>query len=376
MQHEAESPRGRIALIEGVLRGDLAVTPALTSHLENCLECRACERVCPAGVQYGALLAGSRDTWTLRAPLASRWVRWGLRSLTQRTPRRRLANLARWYQRLGLQRAARMSGILRLLGVEVADALLAAPLSPLPSWQSYYPPQASSRGDVALFLGCVNEAVDAATLQDAIAVLTCLGYGVHVPLQQSCCGALHAHLGDDPTARALINHNALVFSNVSVQAILTVASGCGAHLYEQGKTFAAPIQDICAFLAAQSWPDGVVPAPWSGGTILVHDPCTLTNVQRTPQAVYTLLQRIPGMTVYPLPGNAQCCGAAGSYMLTHVELAAQLRAPKLAAVIERAPAYVVSSNIGCALHLSAGLRAQHSSVTVCHPVSLLARQLR
>ena len=55
-----------------------AAAPAFRLHIDRCLGCRACETVCPSGVQYGALLELARDEaaraggvpWYVRAMLA------------------------------------------------------------------------------------------------------------------------------------------------------------------------------------------------------------------------------------------------------------------------------------------------------------------
>ncbi|MGB1427236.1 MAG: 4Fe-4S dicluster domain-containing protein, partial [Cycloclasticus sp.] len=47
-QNENESPRGRLALIQGWSEGQLELSDTLTQHIDNCLTCRACEKMCPA----------------------------------------------------------------------------------------------------------------------------------------------------------------------------------------------------------------------------------------------------------------------------------------------------------------------------------------
>src|SRR5690242_14914926 len=89
---EADSPRGRIELMRGLERGDIAATdPALLFHLDRCLGCRGCEPVCPSGVQYGHGLEAARARitaergvsrlgrvalWTLTTPGVSGAVYW------------------------------------------------------------------------------------------------------------------------------------------------------------------------------------------------------------------------------------------------------------------------------------------------------------
>src|SRR5438270_692430 len=54
---ENDGPRGRLYLMRAVEEGRLGVeSRSFTRHIERCLGCRACESVCPSGVEYGQLL--------------------------------------------------------------------------------------------------------------------------------------------------------------------------------------------------------------------------------------------------------------------------------------------------------------------------------
>ncbi|WP_225578433.1 (Fe-S)-binding protein [Rhodanobacter sp. 7MK24] len=101
--------------------------------------------------------------------------------------------------------------------------------------------------------------------------------------------------------------------------------------------------------------------------VAVHLPRTQANVAHGETAMLQLLRRVPQLEVTSLPRPPSCCGAAGSHLLEFPERAAQLREAALA------PARLLSSNIGCRLHLAAGDDATHS--TTQHPLSLLAQQL-
>src|SRR5713226_8433412 len=57
---ELESPRGRIALIRAVNEGRAPLSETLIGHLDLCLQCRACEAVCPSGVPYGRIIESAR----------------------------------------------------------------------------------------------------------------------------------------------------------------------------------------------------------------------------------------------------------------------------------------------------------------------------
>ncbi len=389
-QNEGESPRGRIALIEGLANGQLGLTPRLEAHLDSCLTCRACENVCPSEVRYGTIIdAGRALVAAQHSPSAHEKL---LNSLITHKPLLRLgARLLRFYQRSGLRSLVRGSGLLKLAGeltgpmknLPRLDALL-PPIPPVRIWQEYYPALgADKRGDVALFTGCIASVMDTEILNAAIRLLTACGYGVHVPRTQGCCGALHMHSGAVRQAHALAMQNLYAFTELKIDAIISTASGCGAPLSEyykfdandeRLKKFSENIHDISEFLASIPWPENIIFAPLEQ-RVAVHESCSLRNVLHQHTHAYTLLRKIPDIDVVALPGNARCCGAAGAYMITQPIMADALRKDKLAALESSAGTLLVTSNIGCALHIAAGLREAGQHIEVIHPVTLLARQL-
>jgi len=376
---ENESPRGRIQLMRAMAAGQLPVSGPLVSHIDRCLSCRRCESVCPAEVPYGRLLDSGRALITANrrsSPLARATWRYFGRALIDR-PRRIdfMAWSAYFADITGLRRIARATGLLRLLKIARLERMM--PATPRPrSWRTRYPATHPRKGSVQLFLGCVARVMDSAAIDAAISVLTRIGYDVVIPPQQNCCGALHLHGGDTDSARQAIAGNVTAF-NENDDPIITLASGCGATLIEYGeivttpaaRDFAKRVAEFSEFVAAQDWPlTGELKA-----SVAVHEPCTLRNVMKTQSAAYRLLQRINGLSVVPLAGNDTCCGAAGTYFITQPEISDFLLNQKIAAITDSQPQYVVTSNIGCALHLRGGVDGMGNPPRVLHPAQLLAQ---
>jgi len=352
-QSEADSPRGRILLTQAVLQGILPINERYMAHMDLCLTCRACERACPNHVPYGAIADHARVM---------------IHKQRKPTLLQRLAAKV-----LGSPLLLRLGGYtLRFAQVLKLNQLIKA----LPTasrqyhWKAAYPVQ-SARGDVALFLGCVSNVLDGEALAAAIFVLNRLGYTVHVPAKQTCCGGLHRQSGDCNGADALDARNHAAFAAVGDMPLLVLASGCGARLLE---TMPEQVQDINAFLLGSAGWENVALQPLHK-KVAVHEPCTLRNVLKAGGVQQALLQRIPGIKLVTLPGNAQCCGGAGSYMLTQPEMANNLRDDKTAELQACAPDIMVTANIGCALHIARGLKEAEVDINVMHPVALLAQQM-
>ena len=69
-----------------------------------------------------------------------------------------------------------------------------------------------------------------------------------------CCGALDLHAGDKRNADKLFQTNLEAFNHDQLDAILSIASGCGAMLKEylnlgdKGAEFSSKVRDINQFL--------------------------------------------------------------------------------------------------------------------------------
>ena len=239
---ETESPRGRIALMKAVNEGRLGISQRMVSHWDLCLQCRACEAVCPSGVPYGRLMESTRaqvlkhrkESWRLRLVKALL-----LRGALPHPGRlRAFATLLWLYQRWGFQSVLRKSHLLNLLPGKVTEMEAGLPALSRPFFAptpSVYPARGTERVVVGLLSGCVMPLVQGPTMEATVRVLTANSCTVAVPVGQGCCGALNLHSGDLDMARRMARRNIDVFLNADVEVVVVASAGCGSAMKEYGE---------------------------------------------------------------------------------------------------------------------------------------------
>jgi len=342
---ENESPRGRIALTEGLLSGHLEADDPLRRHIDHCLLCRNCERHCPSGVRFSRILD------VARAELGSN------------------TGLARWLDNPLASSAARIAAGIPLPG-SLGRLARALPHSATGPACGTHEPRSSPRGRIGLLLGCVTQHQQAGALNAAVTLLNALSYTVEIPEGQGCCGALAAHQGNPQLAARQVTANREAFGKAD--RILAIASACALQMREtMAETHP---MDIVTFLADELTESNLRFQP-PEGAVSLHVPCTLHNGLRETESLIRLLKVLPESQPTLIGEAGDCCGAGGTHLLTQREQAEQLRKPFLEKLLELAPRYLLTTNIGCALHLAEGALKAGIKVEVLHPTELLARCL-
>ncbi len=388
---EADSPRGRIRQIVLVDQGRLPLGDSFVKHIDQCLDCRACETACPSGVEYGKLVEAARAQieQNYRRPLFSRLARdFVFRGLLPYP--KRIAALARLlyvYQRSGLQSLARATGILRLFGLAEREKLL-PPIDReffFSKLGRTYPAVGRRRARVALFAGCVAQVSFSALHEATIRVLTANGCEVVVPAGQTCCGALAAHAGVRDVARSLARINLDIFLDGEFDAVITNAAGCGSTLKEYEQLFSAgteehdkaqafrrKMRDVTEFLADLGLSAPLATTPMR---VTYQDSCHLLHGQKIREAPRKLLRAIPGLELVEMPMADYCCGSAGSYNVTETETSLELLAEKMKHARATNAPVIVTANPGCLLQMRAGAEIHSTGQEVVHVMELLDRAL-
>jgi glycolate dehydrogenase iron-sulfur subunit len=389
---ENDSPRGRIYLMRAVEEGRLPKTSrSFHTHIDRCLGCRACEAVCPAGVEYGQLLEAARYEVLQSKPkrgAAYRLLRFALRHIWLQPKRLKAAfAFARVLRDSGLVNLLLLTGVPRELSsrFEFGLALLdgsrdfsgAEDRSPSDNISSQKKP---SREEVFLFKACVTEGLFQRVNQATERVLKANGCESKQPQNQNCCGALHAHAGDLDGARVLARRNIDAFRNERTP-IITNAGGCGAmlasyaHLLSEDPEYAAParefsarVRDIGQHLEAIGFRNGTS----IGFERTTYDAsCHLLHGQGAAAASQQMLWAIPELNLALLKDSDVCCGGAGVYNLLEPDLSHEVLKEKLRNIKASGAEVLTTGNAGCQMQIAAGARLAGIPLRVCHPVELL-----
>lgn len=382
---ETESPRGRLYLMRALAEGRVDATPNAIGHLDQCLQCRNCEAVCPSGVPYGRIMEGARAE-VLRsedAPLAWRLRALFLREVIAKPSRLRLfASALRLYQGSGLRSLAETVPGLR------DRAALAPTIGARPFTRTglIAAPAGKPLRRVAFLTGCIMPLAYGRVHRATLRVLARNGCEVVAPPAQVCCGALHAHNGDRYTARRLARRNIDAFLAEEIDAIVVNSAGCGSAMKEYGgllagdrryakraERFSHLVKDIHEFLL------GIPLEPPAGRLdidVTYQDSCHLAHAQRLARTPRDIMALIPGLRLVEMDHADRCCGSAGVYSLTQPEMSLQLLDGKMGDILRTGARAVATANPGCMAQLEAGLHRHDIPGRVVHVMELLDEAYR
>jgi len=397
---ERHSPRGRIALMRAVADGELPLDRTFAAEMNYCLGCLACTTACPADVDYATLFEAARAQAESDGVLATP-PRTALRWLTMRLlftqPRLlRLVGRLLWlYQASGLQAFARRRRLTRLLPRRLRE------LEPLtPAIRRHFSPALIApfeqprvgpvRHRVLVLTGCMQDLMFSEINRATVDVLLENGCAVHTPPVQFCCGSLHAHNGDHPTAVLLARRQLDALNPLAYDAIVSNAGGCGSHLRhydrlladdppyaKRARAWSARVRDIHEWLAEIGFR---APRPPAGGavreSVTYHESCHLCHGQKVSRQPRQILRALPGVELRECAESSWCCGSAGIYNLVQPATAGWLLERKLAHLSATGASTIATANPGCHLQLANGLQAAGKPARVVHPIVLLAEAYR
>lgn len=360
-QIESESPRGRIALVRALYEEKITVNKTVHDHLHQCLSCMNCQHVCPANVDYEKIIDAGRAKTAIETT--------GIKSLQQSFILLILSNsiLRRFFKIL--ISASRSVGLLKLFSSTRLIRLLPNDRRTFSTTDS-----CTTGPKVVVIQSCANDLVSDPTNAAAISLLSKLGCKIVQQDKVYCCGALHQHSGKLETAKKIKYEFINAYRNKNFDFITTIATGCGAQIKHYGNELNSKVVDINELLLMRLKEVDVAFKPLAK-KVFIHKPCTQKQVTAQADVIERLLANIPDVKLTDFHDQTGCCGAGGLNSILHTNLANSLIDNKVKELKISENSLLVSSNIGCAMHIQARLKQENIPVQVCHPVTLLAQQM-
>lgn len=387
---EADVARGKLALLDGLMKEMFDDPRGVSDRLNKCLLCGSCAANCPSGVNVLEIFMKARAILTGYMGLspAKRLV---LRGLVARPEL--FDKAAEW--------GARFQGLFARPVNEVVGTSCARVASPLlgnrhfrglaarpfhAETPSLDTPAGPSGVRAAFFPGCLLDKIFPHIARAVIKVLDHHGVGVFMPEGQACCGIPAVSAGDMKTFRSVVRHNLDRFERGGFDQLVTACATCTATIGEvwpalldgelgrRAERLAAKTTDINAFLVNTL---GVAPATPSDDarTVTYHDPCHLKKSLGVVAEPRTVLQATPDVRLAEMPESDWCCGMGGSFNLQYYDISSQIGQKKRDHIAAAAPAAVATGCPACMLQISDMLSRAGDRIAVHHPVELYAESL-
>ncbi|NEO31366.1 MAG: 4Fe-4S dicluster domain-containing protein [Symploca sp. SIO3C6] len=393
---EMDSPRGRIYLMNAINKGEAPLVEATTQHFDSCLGCLACVTTCPSGVQYDKLISATRHQVERNQPrtLPEQIIRSLIFNLFPYPGRLRpLLTPLYFYQKLGLQKLVRATGLLKQVFPRLAAMDSILPSITLDAFRDklpeVIPAQGKKRYRVGMIIGCVQRLFFSPVNAATVRVLTANGCEVVIPKTQGCCAALPEHQGQTKQAKIMARQMIDSFEGTGVEAVIINAAGCGHTLKEYGhilkddpeyrekaQKFADTVKDVQEFLSEVGLTVKLSPLKDEPLTMVYQDACHLLHGQKISVQPRQLLRQIPGVQLREPLDAALCCGSAGVYNMLQPEVADELGQQKVENLLNTGAELIASANPGCSLQIKKHLQLRGKETTLMHPMELLDYSIR
>ena len=388
VRREPAVARGKVALAQAILNGEIEPDEDVARQLDLCLTCTACVDACPSGIRIDDIILAARAEVVRRRGLSP-----AAAAVFAAVKRPRLLDA-------GAAAAARLQGLVFGAGPEAG---LGVPRLPLPLVGRAVLPKLPDRplrqadgsagtmsaaaGRVAFYPGCMITYVYPEIGRALVSALRTADVEVALPDGNHCCGVPMLMHGDMETAGELARTLVASLEDLEGEAVLTACPTCGSALKHfipqllaadpawapRAERLAARALDATEYLVERLELPAALSA--AGRTATYHDPCHLARGQGVRSQPRELIRRVAGLDLVELASAEVCCGGAGSFLLTHAPLAEKIGARKSAEIAAAGADLVVTSCPGCRMQLTDSLRRRGRPQRVCHTVEVVAEAL-
>ncbi|MEZ4601421.1 MAG: (Fe-S)-binding protein [Syntrophotaleaceae bacterium] len=382
---EATVARGKVALAEALLDGELGPDGKLGESISKCLLCGKCVQNCPNQVPVDDIMLAARREIAKRKGL-SLFGR-GISTVLKRPLLMKLlARAGALFSPLLFKKIQRQSGLRLRFPAPFITRDRSLPEFTGKPFRDRHPEFLAGAPDrplVTFFTGCMINHIYPEIGESALQALRHLGMNVLIPKDQGCCGLPALCSGDGATAEKLALRNLSALTHHQPDHIVTACASCLSgltkYMREHGGEFeqlAEKVIDINVFLVHQGLPDALqsLPVPLQTRRVTFHTPCHLRNhgILAEPRA---LLQAVPGIELVEMTEADSCCGLGGTFSVYHYETSKKIGSRKAEAIRNSGAELVATACPGCIMQLQDTLNHAGLQQRAVHVLELVGRAI-
>jgi L-lactate dehydrogenase complex protein LldE len=237
---------------------------------------------------------------------------------------------------------------------------------------------------IALFVTCVNDLVFPGTGRAVVRILERLGHRVDFPVEQTCCGQMHANSGYREEALPMVRGFVDTFEGYD--AVVAPSGSCVAMVRDSYPRLAAPDRDLRQRVEAVRTRTyelsellvdvlGVIDV---GATfphrVTYHPTCHGLRMLRLGDRPRRLLDEVKGIELVDLEGAEECCGFGGTFALKNKDVSAAMLADKCDAIDRTDAEVIAAADNSCLAHIGGGLSRRGAVAKPMHYAEILAHQ--
>jgi L-lactate dehydrogenase complex protein LldE len=235
---------------------------------------------------------------------------------------------------------------------------------------------------VALFATCLVDALFPDAGKATVALLERLGQTVEFPLEQTCCGQMHANSGYfEPrlvrryvdvfeSCDAVVVPSASCAGAIRHQHPMIARSGGDEALARRAEALAAKTYELSQFLVDVMHTDDV--GAYFPHRVTYHPTCHSLRMLGVGDRPLRLLRNVRGIELVELRRQEECCGFGGTFSIKNPDVSAAMLADKMESVIETGAEVVCAGDRSCLMHIGGGLDRIRAGVKTLHLAEILA----
>jgi len=384
-KHEGRVARGKIALANALLDGEVTMEDRFLLDMSQCLLCGSCYAQCPNKVPTEEIVAATRREIARQKGLST-FGKGVTTVLRNQGLMDLLAKSGGKLSSLLFRKLPENSGLrLRFPAPFISSDRTLPPLTGKP-FRDRHPEIINGEKEqptVLFFTGCGINYMYPESGEAMLQALKFLGVTVIIPKGQACCGLPAVSAGAAETVESLAEQNLAALTGHEYDYIVTACASCNAGLGkiypEMGAEFAdfpQKVRDIFVFLVEMGLAEKLAALPKSKvrKRVTYHDPCHLRTrgITREPRQI---LKALPQVEYVEMENAGTCCGLGGTYSVYHYDTSKKIGAKKAGFIAESGAELVATDCPGCIMQLQDSINHAQGKQRAVHILELLSEAL-